>query len=318
MNVRNGVCKRVEVSKKNFMGREDNIADMEQLVCRINARVDVGENMLLLYQQMKGLIYAIAKRYSGMAELEDLCQEGYLALHDAVAHYNPAAGAKFSGYAGEVIKRHMMRYIRENQDMSIPEYMQIRICQYRQLCNAFRLHYGREPFDREISVSFGLSQKQIAQLKKAAAMDKIKRLDASAGNGEEDIALADTIAADIDLEREVLEEVQQGQLEDVLWGVVDTLPGEQPEILKKHYKEDMPIAKIGECLGLSGNKVRNLEYKAFRELRREHREELTPFLPEYLEAKAYSFNGVAVFNRTWTSSTERTALELWKDSGQDT
>lgn len=286
--------------------------DKEQLVYQINAGVEVGENMLTLYRQMKGLIYTIAKRYCGMAELEDLCQEGYLALHDAVIHYDPTAGIKFSVYAGEVIKRRMLRYIRGNQDMCIPEYMQSLIFRYRQLRNAFRLNYGREPFDREIGFNLGLSHKQTEQVKKAAATDKIKRLDSPVGNGEEEITLADTIAAGIDIEGEVLEYVQQEQLEDVLWGVVENLPGKQPEIIKKHYKEDMPIAKIGECLGLSGNKVRNLESKAFRELRRGHREELAPFLPEHLQAKAYSGNGVALFNRTWTSSTERTALELCK------
>lgn len=66
----------------------------EQIVIRINAGIDTAGNMLLLYKQMKGLIYTLAKHYSGLGEMDDLSQEGFLALYEAVEHYNPAAKVK--------------------------------------------------------------------------------------------------------------------------------------------------------------------------------------------------------------------------------
>ena len=72
----------------------------------------------------------------------------------------------------------------------------------------------------------------------------------------------------------------------------------------------MTLQKTGEELGISGSQARSTEHKALRTLRAEHREELLQFLPEYIEAKAYSGSGVAVFKCTWTSSTERAALLL--------
>ena len=64
----------------------------EQLVIHIKAGEDVSGNMAQLWEQTRRFIHTIAARYQGQAEIEDLEQEGYLALCDAVDGYNPAAG----------------------------------------------------------------------------------------------------------------------------------------------------------------------------------------------------------------------------------
>ena len=56
----------------------------EQLVALIRAGDNEAENMLVLWQQNKGFIYKIAMKYQGYAEIEDLLQEGYLGLCEAV------------------------------------------------------------------------------------------------------------------------------------------------------------------------------------------------------------------------------------------
>lgn len=69
--------------------------DNEQLVARIRAREDVSDNMLKLWQQNQGFIGKMAARYSSYAEIEDLKQEGYIALCEAVRHYDLASGVPF-------------------------------------------------------------------------------------------------------------------------------------------------------------------------------------------------------------------------------
>ena len=65
----------------------------EQLVARIQAGEDVAENMLKLYNQNKGFLAKMAKRYQGYAELEDLMQEGYIGLSEAVSHFDANQGS---------------------------------------------------------------------------------------------------------------------------------------------------------------------------------------------------------------------------------
>ncbi len=66
----------------------------------------------------------------------------------------------------------------------------------------------------------------------------------------------------------------------------------------------------GKHLVIPSGKISRIEHKALRELRTGYKKVLIHFLPEHLEAKAYSENGVAVFHCTWTSSTEKVALLL--------
>ena len=56
----------------------------EQLAVRIKAGIDTGENMEQLWQQVKDYVAMLARKYKGQAEQEDLIQEGYLALYDAI------------------------------------------------------------------------------------------------------------------------------------------------------------------------------------------------------------------------------------------
>lgn len=53
----------------------------EELAIRIKAGIDTADNMLQLWEQTRRFIRRIASRYVGAAELEDLEQEGYLALY---------------------------------------------------------------------------------------------------------------------------------------------------------------------------------------------------------------------------------------------
>ena len=84
----------------------------EELVIRIKAGVDVPENMLQLWQQAKAFIHTVALHYRGLADLEDLEQEGYLALYDAVDGFCPDMDCKFLTYAKYIlhnqVKSHML------------------------------------------------------------------------------------------------------------------------------------------------------------------------------------------------------------------
>ena len=59
----------------------------EQLVIRIKAGEDVAGNMEQLYSQVRRFIHTVAWKYRDSGELEDLEQEGYLALYPAIDGY---------------------------------------------------------------------------------------------------------------------------------------------------------------------------------------------------------------------------------------
>lgn len=116
-------------------------------------------------------------------------------------------------------------------------------------------------------------------------MGKISSLDVPVGE-DEDCNMYDLLPGSGNEEEAVLDKVQHEQLCAILWPMVDSLPGQQPE------------------------------QKGLRELRRPNKSnQLRYFLTEQRSySKALQGNGVGTFNRTWTSSTERVAL--WEEEYQ--
>ena len=86
----------------------------EQLVAQIKAGEDVTRNMEQLYLQVRDYIHSVAMKYRNSGEVEDLEQEGYLALHAAIEKYDPGQGFKFLTYAAYYIRQGMQRYLQVN------------------------------------------------------------------------------------------------------------------------------------------------------------------------------------------------------------
>ena len=61
----------------------------EKIVSEIQKGNDRSRNLELLYNQNLGLIYNVVRCYVGQCEIEDLMQEAYIAMCQAVERYNP-------------------------------------------------------------------------------------------------------------------------------------------------------------------------------------------------------------------------------------
>lgn len=284
----------------------------EQLVVYIKSGIDVSGNMLLLWQQTKGFIHTIAVRYQGQADVEDLEQEGYLALYDAVDGFQPALGYKFLTYAKPWITQRMKRYI-DNccHAVKIPSNRQQDLQEYRKMANAFQVYLGRMPTRAEIACNMHLSSQQLDDLEAAMRMAQIGSLDTYVSDDDDSATVGDLVPCDVDVESSVLDDMESRRLKNMLWGMVDdSLPDEQAHVIRLRYQAGQTTKAAGEHMGMSAEEVRRIESKALAELRKPHRAcRLRPFLPEVLESLAYH-GSVGTFNRTWTSSTERVAMRL--------
>lgn len=285
-------------------------ATNEQLVALIKSGEDTAGNMEQLCRQVEGFIRSMAWRYRGYAELEDLIQEGYLALYPAVSGYDPAAGYKFLTYAGNWIRQAMTRYIQNNGTVRISVHEQEQIRRYERFMDAFYSQTGREPSERETAYYLGMDPDKVRDMRIAARSGQVQSLDAPVME-EGEGTLGDAVPDLDDMEAGILDRVEAQQLKEVLWDEVDSLPDVQPQVIRSLFQEGNTLKQTGEQIGASTGQVRAIEDKALRELARPgHSRKLAPFLPEVYESQAYKHNGVEEFNRTWTSSTERLAMKL--------
>ena len=163
-------------------------------------------------------------------------------------------------------------------------------------------------------------QEQEGYLALYPAMARLGSLDSPVKglDGGEDTTIGDMVASVEDMEGDTVERMQQEQLKAELWDYVDSLPGQQPAVIRMRFQDGMAMEAIGREYGTSGEAVRHIQAKALRELRKpRYSKRLRPFLPDAdrIYSMAITGNGVGKFNRTWTSSTERAALNVidWEE-----
>ena len=285
----------------------------EELVFKIQSGEDVQSNMLKLWQQNRGMIERLANDYSKVEEREDLKQKAYFGLCKAVKSYDPDKGSSFLTWAIYWIRQSMQRYCQNNGTIRIPVHSQEDLRQYKKLQNSFYLHVGRLPNTREYCYYLGCSVKTLESLQRNDRLSRIGSIDAPITGCENDnVTVGDAVADPGDPCSEILDSITELQLKEILWEIVEDLPGKEPAVIKMRYQENLLYKEIAARTGITTEAARQWELKALREMRRPSRaRQLRPFYdPSYIYSRALHGNGAAGFNRTWTSSTERVALDL--------
>lgn len=268
-----------------------------------------------LYRNNEGFIKNMANRYKAYAEFDDLMQEGFCGLYEAAQHYEGDHETAFLTYAAWWIRQAMKRYIMNCcQSVRIPEHTAGTIWQYRRFIQQYCQYYGHEPSRTVIQRFLCVDDKTFERIEKAAYSANIQSLDESLKMDEE-LTLGDTVSSGEDMEAVVIESMTAYELKKELWGIVDTLEGQQPEVIRRRYQSDQALKTIGEGMGISSECVRQIERDAMRKLRLpKNTRRLRPFLPEVQgltdqeRAMSYHGNGVQYFKQTWTSTPERVAL----------
>lgn len=304
-------CSRTQQNLIFILYKGDDNLTNEQLVLRIKAGEDTAANMLKLWEQNKGMVYKIALKFKGQEEIEDLVQQGYLGLYDAVENYDTDAEVLFLSYATYWIKQSMQRYIENSGHvMRIPVHRQEDIRKYNKAVLNFEMKWNRKPTDSELSTLLGMNVEKLDHIRKSLEMGQITSLDEFI-KGDIDVTLSETIVSDADIEEQVIGSMNQQEVKRVLWDMVDTLPEDYPLLLRLRYQERLTYKVIGEKLGVTGDAIRQKEARAIKELSRSKRKNvLALYVDGYIKDMSLKGTGVERFRTTWTSATERTALKL--------
>ena len=282
--------------------------DNEQLVARIKGGDNEAENMLQLWRQNKAFIATIARRYSAGAEMEDLEQEGYIALCEAVGHYDPGRGMSFASYAAFWIRRRCSECAMNNAAVHIPLARGDEVRQYQKIMRKYRQEYGCDPSDRELCGFLYISREKLNQIRKTAQMGNIRSLD-EAIPGTEGLTAGESVASGEDMEENTIREIDKERMKRELWLAVDDLPEKQAAAIHLRYDKGLTWEKAGNALGMSKQGAQQLERKALRTLRLPQRSgKFRAYFEEYLSAAPVHHVGVSRFQTTWTSEVEQEAL----------
>lgn len=85
----------------------------------------------------------MAKRYQGLAEMDDLLQEGYIGLSETVDHFGADQDASFIHYAAFWIRQGMRRYVDNCGSMvRLPVHAREEVYEYNRAVKEYRKYYG--------------------------------------------------------------------------------------------------------------------------------------------------------------------------------
>ena len=283
----------------------------EELVKQIQQGINQTDNMEQLYSQNRGYIFKIAKRYAHVCDAEDLMQEAYFGLYEAVQRYEDTAGVLFMSYAGYWIKQAIKRYLENNGlTVRIPSHLYNKVMRYKKLISTFEMQLDRKPTDRELRACLEVGQQALEGIKKAYhEFYNMDSLDKVIPGMDDELKLGEAISdPDIDIENSVIDGMMENRIQKELWPIVkDNTTDKENEVIICRFEKDMSLAKTGEEFGITREGIRKIEAKALRKLRHPSVRRKLEERFEVNYAKAYR-GSVSSFKNTGTSITEYIAL----------
>ncbi len=214
------------------------------------------------------LVVSIARRYSGQGlEFSDLVQEGNIGLMRAARGFDASFGTKFSTYATWWVKQAIGRAVSNKASfVRLPVHAADQERRVNAARERLRAALGREPTLEELSERVGRSAREIREI--LSARKSVVSYEVPVG-AEEDGTLSELLADEADADAEQL--FMEGTLKDSVHDLLAKLPARERYVLERRYGLDgsgcTTLGKIGEEIGVTRERVRQIQNTALRKLR---------------------------------------------------
>ena len=213
------------------------------------------------------LVVNIARSYTGKGlPLQDLIEEGNLGLLRAVEGFDPTMNTRFSTYASYWIKQSIKRaLINSAKTIRIPAYMVELLTKWRRATTKLLDELKRTPTAEEIAAELGIAKKKLRIVKKAIQLYNATPQTEQAESGW---SLGEMVADERNKDPE-MEMVENDNLTHVRQ-MLATMDSREATILRMRFglddAEPKTLKEIGETLGLTRERVRQIENEALDKL----------------------------------------------------